>query len=216
MRIVIQNFTAVVQELRKSLGAENEISFAAGGVQKFIDEAIEWEKVMPLVDRLNLMSYDLVNGNAVITGHHTALYSTAMQKESADNGIKALLQKGVPANKIVMGAAFYGRAWEAVPATNNGLYGHGKFKTTVGYKDFGKEFSKQKGFVSYWDEEAKAPYLYSADQKVFVTYDDPRSLTEKSNYIIEKGLNGIMFWELTLDLSTNGLLDAIDKTIKHK
>jgi chitinase len=210
------NFTALVHELRNSLGNKNEISFAAGGFQKFIDEAIEWETVMPLVNRVNLMSYDLVNGYSKTTGHHTALYSTAQQKESANNAINALLKKGIPADKIVIGAAFYARVWEAVPAVNNGLYQAGKFKNSVGYRDFEKAFAKQSGFTYYWDSTAKAPYLYSKTKGLFVTYDDKNSLTEKTKYVIEKGLNGIMFWELSHDVSSDGLLDAIHTIRKSK
>lgn len=209
-----QNFTALVQALRQSLGTKADISFAAGGFQKFIDEAIEWEPVMKIVDRVNLMSYDLVNGYSGTTGHHTALYSTAQQKESADNAIKALLQKGVPAGKIVIGAAFYGRVWEGVPAEKNGLYQKGKFKTATGFRDFAKTYSKEAGFEYFWDGEAQAPYLYNKEKGLFVTYDDPRSLTQKLMYVKEKGLNGIMFWELSHDLRNGGLLDAIHKA-KH-
>ncbi len=205
-----QNFTFLVIELRKSLGSKNEISFAAGGFQKFIDEAIDWDKVMPLTNRINLMSYDLVTGYSGTTGHHAALYSTPQQKESANNAIEALVKKGVPANKIVIGSAFYGRTWEGVPDTTNGLYQSGKFKTATGYKDFEKEYALENGFVYFWDDVAKAPYLYNAQEKIFVTFDNPRSLREKVAYVREKGLNGIMFWELTHDLSNGGLLDAID------
>jgi chitinase len=209
-----QNFTALIGDLRDSLGTRNEISFAAGGFQKFIDEAVEWEKIMPLLDRVNLMSYDLVNGYSAITGHHTPLYTTLQQKESADNAITALLQKGVPASKIVIGAAFYGRVWENVPPTNNGLYQAGKFKTSVGFKNFENSYSKKQGFTRYWDEAARAPYLYNSAKEIFVTYDDTQSLTEKTGYALEKGLNGIMFWELSHDLPNGGLLDAIDKAKK--
>lgn len=208
------NFTALVAELRNSLGSGNDISFAAGGFQKFIDEAIEWDKVMKVVDRLNLMSYDLVHGYSTTTGHHTALYSTTKQKESADNAIQALLLKGVPANKIVIGAAFYARAWEGVADENNGLYQKGKFKNAAGFKDFDKSFSKENGFQYFWDNDAKAPFLYNKAKGLFVTYDDKRSLTEKVKYASEKGLNGIMFWELTHDVANNGLLDAIHNA-KH-
>jgi chitinase len=205
-----QNFTALVVALRNRLGKRNEISFAAGGFQQFIDEAIEWEKVMPLVDRVNLMSYDLVNGYATTTGHHTPLFSTPQQKESADAAITRLLRKRVPARKIVIGAAFYARVWEDVAQTDTGLYQGGKFKEAVGYRDFDTRFPRADGFASYWDPVAKAPFLYSSSKKLFVTYDDKRSLTEKVRYAGAKGLNGIMFWEWSHDLPANGLLDAIN------
>jgi len=203
------NFTALVVALRKSLSSKNEISFAAGGFQKFIDEAIDWQPVMKVVDRVNLMSYDLVHGYSTKTGHHTPLYSTSQQAESADYAINALMKKGVPANKIVIGAAFYAREWENVADKNNGLYQAGKFKRAVGFKDFSKHYGQQNSYQAFWDKEARAPYLYNKANGLFVTYDDPASLAEKVTYVKEKGLNGIMFWELSHDVPSNGLLHAI-------
>jgi chitinase len=212
-----QNFTALIKELRKQLGNKQEISFAAGGFQKFIDESVEWNKVMGMVDRVNLMSYDLVNGYSSTTGHHTALYSTAQQKESADNGIQALIKAGVPASKIVIGAAFYGRVWQNVPAENKGLYQTGKFKTSTGYKDFDSVYKQSPDAFSYsWDSVAKAPTLYSASQQIFVTYDDKRSIEEKTKHVVDKGLNGIMFWELSHDTCNDGLLEAINQTKRRE
>lgn len=211
-----QNFTALVAALRDSLGKKAEISFAAGGFQKFVDEAVDWKKVMPLVNRVNLMTYDLVNGFALATGHHTPLYATAQQKESTHNAVSALLRKGVPASKLVIGAAFYGRIWEDVPAVNNGLYQAGKFKTATAFKKLDSLYSEQQGFVRYWDNVAKAPYRYNADAKLFVTYDDKESLQAKTKYALGKGLNGIMFWELSHDAPEDGLLDAIRKAAPLK
>lgn len=210
-----ENFTALIKKLRKSLGKKFEISFAAGGFQKYIDEAIEWEKIMKLVDRVNLMSYDLVSDYST-TGHHTPLYSTTQQKESADKAITALLKKGVPAAKIVIGAAFYGRVWDSVAAVNNGLHQPGKFRSSIGYKDFETNFGEQQGFSYYWDSAARAPYLYNSATQLFVTYDDKHSLAEKIKYAMEKGLNGIMFWQLGNDVSENGLLEAIINAMKVK
>ncbi|MEI9912738.1 MAG: hypothetical protein WDO71_25695 [Bacteroidota bacterium] len=41
------------------------------------------------------------------------------------------------------------------------------------------------------------------------------SIQHKTEYVIKKGLGGIMVWELTLDKQKDGLLDVIDKTIKN-
>lgn len=204
------NFTALIKGLRDSLGPKKEISFAAGGFQKFIDSAVDWKRVTPLVNRINLMTYDLVSGYATATGHHTPLYSTARQKESVHNAVTALEKKGVPASKIVIGAAFYGRVWDSVAAVGNGLYQAGKFKAYVPYKNFDSAYGEAQGFVRYWDETARAPYLYNTATCEYVTYDDKQSLTEKTKYALRKGLNGIMFWELSHDVLSNGLLDAID------
>jgi chitinase len=208
------NFTALVQELRKTFGKRYEISFAAGGFQKYLQEAVDWIPVMREVDRVNVMSYDLTNGYSIVTGHHTPLYSTPKQLESTDNAIQYLLRIGVPANKLVIGGAFYARVWEGVSESNNGLYQSGIFKTSIDYKDF-KTLSPDSGFVYHWDDVAKAPYLYNAAQKLFVTYDDVKSTTMKSEYVVDKKLKGIMFWEITEDLAKGELLEAIIKVKKN-
>lgn len=207
------NFTALVRELRKVLGPKYEVSFAAGGFQKFLEESVDWKEVIKEVDRVNLMTYDLVNGYSTVTGHHTALYSTPELRESTDNCVQYLLKIGVPANKLVIGGAFYGRMWEGVASTNNGLYQSGKFKAGVDFKNFDKQISEQKGFVKYWDDVAKAPYAYNPAEKLFITYDDKRSLALKTQYAIDQKLDGIMFWELSLDTDKDGLLDAIVQTV---
>lgn len=204
------NFTALVRELRKTLGTKYEISFAAGGFNKFLQESIEWKEVMAIVDRVNLMTYDLINGYATVTGHHTALYSTPNQPESTDNAVQYLIRLGVPSQKLVIGAAFYARIWENVPPTGNGLYQTGKFKTSIDFRRFPVALAEQNGFSYYWDDTAKAPYIYHAAQKLFATYDDKKSIALKTQYVIDHKLDGIMFWELTLDTRTNGLLDVID------
>ena len=206
-----KNFTALVKQLRKKTGRHAVITFAAGGFNKYLNEAIDWQHVMKKVDYINLMTYDLVNGYAKSTGHHTPLMSTDQQTESVDNAVQNLLNKNVPASKIVVGAAFYGRMWQSVADTNWGLYQNGKFVKSISFKNFSTQLSTDSGFVYHWDEKAMAPYLYNVSKKLFITYDDRRSIEMKTKYAIEKKLGGIMFWQLTEDLFTNGLLDAIDK-----
>jgi chitinase len=205
----------LVKAIRNSLGEQHEISFAAGGFPKFLEQSIDWKEVMPVVNKVNLMSYDLVNGYSTVTGHHTPLYSTASQKESADDAIRYLTSIGVPANKIVIGAAFYARTWENVDNVNNGLYQSGKFKSFISYDQFNKRLTKEEGFIFYRDTTAKAPYAYNVAKKTFATFDDSLSIQSKTQYAIDKKLGGIMFWELTLDKQNGGLLDVIDRVKKE-
>ncbi|HYF69626.1 MAG TPA: glycoside hydrolase family 18 protein [Ohtaekwangia sp.] len=200
------NFTTLVKILRKTLGDQYELSFAAGGFQKFLDESTDWAAVMREVDRVNVMSYDLINGYSTVTGHHTALYSTPSQKESTHNAVQYLIGIGVPRDKIVIGAAFYARVWENVPDIKNGLYQSGKFKTGIDFRDFS---SRLKGFEFYWDDVAKAPYAYHPKEKLFATFDDRKSIALKTNYVIDNKLDGIMFWEISHDIFNDGLVDVI-------
>jgi chitinase len=209
------NFTALIAELRNVLGKKYEISFAAGGFEEYIRKSVEWDKVAPLVDKINLMSYDLTNGYSTVTGHHTPLYSSAKQKESADRAIRMLDSLGVPRNKIIIGAAFYARTWEKVDSIDNGFYRQGKFKDFVNYKSFDTYFAPDNGYVEFWDSITQAPYRYSNKLKIFATYDNEKSIALKTQYAKKEKLGGVMFWELTCDKPKNGLLDVIYKNNRN-
>jgi chitinase len=210
------NFTALVRELRQVLGKKAEISFAAGGFDAFFEGSAEWNKVMPLVNRVNIMTYDLVNGYSTVTGHHTPLYSSPGQQLSADYAIKYLERLGVPRKKMVLGAAFYARVWENVPDQNHGLYQSGKFKSFVPYQRFLATINEAEGFQFYRDTIAQAPYAYNAQKKLFATFDDQESIRQKTLYTCKEQLGGIMFWQLVGDTRENGLLNAINSALMEK
>ena len=208
-----ENFTELVKALRKEMRDEYLLSFAAGGFVKYLEQSVDWDLVMPLVDFVNLMTYDLVGGYATTTGHHTPLFSYRDKQESAGTCINWLLYKKIPASKLIMGAAFYARVWENVQNKNHGLYQPGIFKQGVGYAQFSNYFTDTSGFHYYWDKKSMAPYQYNASKHLFATFDDKRSIREKIKFVRRKKLGGIMFWELLNDLTTNGLLDEISKDL---
>lgn len=209
-----KNFTELVKQLRKELGSEYEISFAAGGLDNFLNQSVEWNKIERYVDKVNLMSYDLVHGNSTVTGHHTPLYSTPQQIASADHAIKFFDSIHFPLHKVVIGSAMYGRIFNVNIDDNNGLYQPGSFDHGMGWKNFDQQAMEQQGYVYYWDDVAKAPYMYNKTEKKLFTYDNEQSMALKTKYAADKGLNGIMFWQLGDDKPSGGLLDAIDGALK--
>ncbi len=211
-----ENFTDLIRRLRHVLGKKKIISFAAGGFDEYLRYSIDWHKVVPLVNYVNLMSYDLVNGYSKVTGLHTPLYSSANQPESVDHAIHYLDSIHIDMHKVVIGAAFYARVWTEVPDTNHGLFQSGKFTDMINYSDFDSYFSPANGFVFYWDKDSQAPYCYSSEKHAFGTFDDIRSVQLKTKYVKEKHLGGIMFWELTCDKPKDGLLHAIYQTAVQK
>ncbi len=211
------NFTDLVKKLRKELGWGYGLSFAAGGFTEFLKKSVEWKKIMPQLDYVNVMSYDLVNGYSKVTGHHTPLYSTKEQYESTDRAVRFLDSIGVPLHKVVIGAAFYGRVWENVQNVNNGLYQPGKFKRGVSQNYLGKYMQENSGFAGFWDETAQAPYYYNASKQLFLTNDSELSVSLKTKYAKQKGLGGIMFWQLAEDVSNQPQTEPmIEGSIKPK
>jgi len=121
---------------------------------------------------------------------------------------------GIPAKKLIIGAAFYGRLYNNVENLNDGLYQPGTFAGTVTYKNFATQLSADSGWVYHWDDIAKAPYSYNLKKKSFITYDDKHSVELKTKYAIDKHLGGIMFWQLNQDTNKDGLLSTMDMVKK--
>lgn len=206
-----ENFTLLVKEIRQACGTEFQLSFAAGGFSTYIDSAIEWKQVIQYVDFINIMSYDLVHGYSTVSGHHTPLYSTPQQTESTDHAVQMLLKKGVPAGKLVIGAAFYGRFFKINEGEATDLYKPATFSHAFSYKTMGDSLSMQNGFVIKWDDAAQAPYAVNTSRRLLATYDDKRSVALKTRYAVDRQLGGIMFWQLYDDAFRGGLLDEIYK-----
>ena len=62
------------------------------------------------------------------------------------------------------------------------------FRGAYGYDDIKNTYLSNKGYERFLDEEAKAPYLWSRDSAVFISYEDPESLKYKGSYIRDNAL----------------------------
>ena len=128
------NFTDLVIQLRKQLGKTKLITFAAGGFGDFFEKSIEWQKVNPYLDFVNLMSYDLVHGYSTETGHQSALYSNRSQDESIDRAVNFFRKYKFPLSKVVVGVPFYTRYFQVEDTSDNGLFKAAKFVSGKDYK----------------------------------------------------------------------------------
>ena len=217
-----QNFTFLMAELReavdgltKKTGKRYEISFAAGANPDYLTW-IEPEKVAQIVDYVKVMCYDFYGGWSETTGHLANLYANPKKPDdiNVDMVIQNFINAGFPEKKILLGVPFYGRGWRGVPDIENGLYQKPEeaiFPDGVTYPDIVEQFLNRPGFERYWDDDAKAPYLYNGD--IWISYEDEQSLKEKMKYIRKKGLGGVMIWEYAHDMN-NVLFDAVNKYIR--
>ena len=201
-----ENFTCLLQELRNALGKDKIVSIAAGAGAYFVRDT-EMDKVAEICDYVQLMTYDMRSGFCPEAGHHAALYTSKGDTMNAntDYTVKMFNKAGVPMEKIVIGAAFYARSWDGVPNEDNGLFKPAKTLGGYGanYSKLVHEFIDKNGYTKYYDEEAKAHYLFNGSN--FISYESPEAISEKAKYVKEKGLLGIMYWEHSCD-ETHSLL----------
>jgi chitinase len=243
-----QNFTLLLKELRARFTSETAkthkrlyLTFAAGASDEFLANT-EMARAQEYVDTVNLMSYDYYEtGSDLITGNHAPLFIDPAdpKKVSAADSVAAFKKAGVPASKIILGVPFYGREWGQVPDVNHGLFQPGK-PVPHAYATYGvitrtmldqtanqtaNQAANQahiQGYVRYWDEKASVPYLYNAQQQIFVSYEDPQSIEGKCRFVLSHNLGGMMFWEYSNDPSgtllraiSDGLHSESSKAVKR-
>jgi len=217
-----ENFTLLLAEIRKHLDKQGEadsrhylLTIATGADQVYIDHT-DMRIAHKYLDFINVMCYDYYQGWYAQTGHHANLYPSDKEKFGGNSGEEAIvrhIKAGIPNNKLVMGIPFYGRQWEKVNPINKGLYQSAMSTgVIIPYWDIVEKMKSGK-YEKLYDESAKASYLWNANDSVFISYDTPKDIKLKTDYIKEKGLGGAMFWEYSLDKNQE-LLNTLYKNMK--
>jgi chitinase len=203
-----KNFTRLLQALRAALDEQSrqdrrsadrgyQLSIATN-ISAGYRAHVELGLIQRFLDHICVMGYDNFGPWTEGTGHHANLYPVdpSLSVLSVAAGVEGHLAAGVPKEKIVLGLAFYGFAFAGTPATRRGLYQPYSGKpTTHSYAELVDQYIDKNGFVRYWDEAAKAPYLWNPESHTVITYDDPESHRYKVEYVKQKGLGGVMYWE---------------------
>jgi chitinase len=220
-----ENFILLLAELRAQLDARGAtdgrpyLLTIAAGAGRTAYAPLDWPRIHPLLDWINVMTYDMSGPWSSVTGFNAPLYDSQPQPPegtSADTTLRDFVALGVPADKLVLGVPFYGRGWANAGPTNDGL--HQPFsglpagtreQGAYDYADLAANYIRDG--VRHWHDAAQVPWLYDPATGVMISYDDPQSLTTKAAYVRAQGLGGIMIWELSTDDGT--LLTAIDAAL---
>ena len=113
---------------------------------------------------------------------------------SVSAAVKAYTSRGVPPSRIYIGVPLYSRGFSGTDGL--GFSATGSSPDTsfepgiVDYKS-----SPVAGAIEMWDNEAQAGYSYDANKKVLNTYDVPRAVVAKCDFINENDLGGVIIWE---------------------
>ncbi|XP_019517403.1 PREDICTED: chitotriosidase-1-like, partial [Hipposideros armiger] len=120
-----------------------------------------------------------------------------------DSAVQLWLQKGTPANKLVLGMPTYGRSFTLASSSDTGVGAPatgpgapGPFTKEAGLLAF-YEVCSWKGAAEHRIQDQRVPYAYKGDQ--WVGFDDVESFKAKVSYLKQKGLGGAMVWALDMD-----------------
>jgi chitinase len=176
--------------------------------------------VAGLVDWMNVMTYDMTGGASPVTGFDSPLRATPGDPTPPAirdaNTVAATVRyyeaHGVPASEIVLGNAFYGHSFAGVHSRDHGLFQPFRaLGSTPTYAQIRADLLGRQR--SRWDRYAREPWLYLRASHTFIAYDDPRSLAAKARFVVAHGLRGAFAWEISMDDSSDSLLDALSGPI---
>lgn len=223
--------TALVREFRRQLDALGRksqrhylltVATPAGTWQQggaySVSDSYDLAALARSVDWLNVMTYDMNTIFSPLSAFNAPLAAdprdlTPEPQRARDNltsAVRYYESQNVPAAKIMLGVAFYGRGFTGVSPQSAGLYSkYAAVYPETPWKTVRAQFLTDPDWVRHWSATAQAPWLYNARQHIFFSYDDPISLGIKADFARREQLGGVMIWVLGEDDPGNGLLSAL-------
>lgn len=201
----IEYLRAGLDELGKTTGKKYTISLAVpAGTWAF--SLFDMPALSEYVDWFNIMSYDLYIGSNynMYTHHHAPAFDnvdTINYKIPAGGSVASDIvlykENGIPASKIVPGCGMYAHRWTHVEPgkTGTGLYSGGIMDNSNEHYSSIIGYIGQGGNVRYWDDVSKAPYIYNAETKTFLSYDDLESVSYKADLVNKSLCGGLMVFD---------------------
>ncbi|KAI7907571.1 glycoside hydrolase superfamily [Cokeromyces recurvatus] len=189
------------------------------------------------VDFFYIMVYDISGSWMKKAGPNSPLNKGGSYDSSVKQAVSVWKSAGIPANQIILGVPFYGHASRTATAitSSTGMYVKlarnstikgdkydslsadpcpGAVKSYSGSYEWRSIMSagildNKNGWKSYWDKRSATPYAYHSKDHKFLSYDNPKSLKDKMNYVIKEKLGGAMIWSLEMDDKKNTLLSSL-------
>jgi len=204
------NYTRLMKVVREKVKSNNpsHLVTSALGAGPWQYVKFDLANSHKYLDYINLMSYDMQT-NAK-SSYQNALYKSSkgytLTQCSIDQTLPLYNALGVPNEKIIIGVPFYARVFKNTNGLGEASEADGSATQSYLYENF---LSKSvPGVTVGWDDECKVPYIYDANNKRFYSYENEKSIGIKAEYIHDKGLAGMMYWQRTQDYN-NKLLNAI-------
>jgi chitinase len=177
------------------------------------------------------MTYDLSGPyEGWVTWYNSPIYDGGYTFPStgglvpSDNGaVDNFIANGVAPGKLAVGLPFYGYIWlgvtqprEGWSSTNTPTFSAFTYQTIVN--------TYYQSNCYHWDTVAQAAYLSLTNAQpandMFISYDDASACQTKVSYARNRGLGGIMIWELSQDYFANRsageqtpLVQALNQTL---
>ena len=223
-----ENFNLLLSEVRSKLDALGAETGKYYGLTAALPcgpsniSNMDIPHVSSVLDELLLMTYDFHGSWESITGVNAPLYYQGFG--DMDFSLDACVQNwkagGAPSSKISIGLAFYGRSFAYASGLNQPHQGAdtNNWGEDEGLPQYFNIVDRLPAMTSVRHDVSKTQFAFFKNEHGFVSYDDERSICEKTEYAIANGLKGFLIWELTGDLMqdlSTPLLDMVNAKVAN-
>jgi chitinase len=216
-------FTTLLAALRQALDAAAKakqrqpyLLTAMLPGNSFFGDWIAAEQVSPLVDWLEVQTYDFSGPGDTLAAHSSGLFPAKRDPERRWRSVSHAMEywsveRKVPKQKLVVGLPLFGRTMPVAKpyadldprsTKQHGVLGYNQIRTLVDKEQWTAE----------WDADSMVPWLSEPKQKgPVVAYDDRNSIHKKAVWAKEQQYRGMYYWALHQDRMPDGkhwLIDA--------
>lgn len=203
----VTNYVALLEELKNRFQpAGLLVTAAVGAPPSRVDTSYpDTARICEALDMVHLMTYDMHGGWESVIGHHSPFTSDGNHPNDLDNNwnvkssVDYWIASGCPAKKLTLGLGAYGRVFKATTSVVDRL-APGTAKGVKG------TYTREDGYMSYYEICNWDSHIDSATQSAVATkgnlwagFETVASANVKLDYLIEKGMAGVMWWTLDLD-----------------
>jgi chitinase len=210
--------TTLMQELRDELpSGQWLISMAVTSDPQTYGRGLDIRALAPLVDFMNVMTYDFTGSRPGYAGLNSPLYqdpADPIQSGSVKTSMDLYAQRyAVPIAQLNIGTPFYGYVFDGVDALWAAC-GTVCTATQQNYGPFIKPLLTSSEWKKEFDKSAASPYMVNTSSVEFISYDGTSSTSAKTTYIMkQRGFGGVFVWELSADYDgkSQDLMNALYK-----
>jgi GH18 family chitinase len=185
---------------------------------------IKIKEMCAAFDFINTMTYDLKGAWDPITGHQGQIFdhtpgAPSGPRYAVDDSIQIMLKAGCDPQKLALGIPFYARTFKNVASGPNpnlpGLFQpHGGVAFNAqGVIPYSQVVSDP-SFHVYWDDISQASFAYSPSKQIFASFDNPKAIRVKTDYIKKYHLKGGFYWLIGQDDSQDSLLNVLSGDLR--
>jgi chitinase len=198
------NYTLLFQSLRNEFdslqtrtGQTYLITTAVDGWGSHFIPHTEMNLVQKYTDYVLVMAYNF-NTPKLVGGHFLYSPESWPAEGSVAGAVEAFRKAGVPDGKLVVGIGFFPAAFlMAGPDPRERRYlSRPPFRGGLARV---RQMINKGGYIRYWDEAGKSPYLFNPLTRLRISYEDERSVTAKAVYVKAQNLAGVMYWDYFSD-----------------